>query len=51
MIRDTKSKVLLLGFAFLAVISIMVTYYRYVVVRDFDFYTDPEAFNEALLEE
>jgi len=51
MITDRKSRIFLGIFAFLAMISIVATYYRYVVIKDYEFFTDEEVFNEALLEE
>jgi len=48
---DKKSKLFLLIFIFLVAISIIVTYYRYMVLKDFDILTDEELFNESLEEE
>ncbi|MDP9249531.1 MAG: hypothetical protein M3M85_03435 [bacterium] len=48
---DKRSKIFLTAFAFAAMISIVATYYKYIIVQDIDFYTDEEAFNESLLEE
>jgi len=48
---DKKSKIFFIIFSLLVVVSITVTYYRYVILRDFTIITDEEAFNESLLEE
>lgn len=48
---DKKSKVLLGTLAFITMVSIVATYYKYVILQDIKYYTDEEAFNEALLEE
>jgi len=47
---DKKSKILSIIFIFLVTISIAVTYYRYIVLKDFDILTDEELFNESLEE-
>lgn len=51
MITDKKSKLFLATFALLMMLSIVATYYRYVILEDYEFFIDEEAFNEALLEE
>ena len=51
MIADKKSKIFLLAFTLLTVLSIAAPYYRYVALEYFDFFTDEEAFNESLSEE
>ncbi len=51
MIVERKSRAFFSVFAFIIMISIVVAYYRYVVIRDFDFFTDEETFYETLLEE
>ena len=48
---DKKSKIFFTIFFSLIVISFVVTFYRYVILKDFDIFTDEEAFNEALIEE
>ena len=48
---EKKSKILLTIFATLILISIAITFYRYIIKEDIVFYTDEEAFNESLLEE
>jgi hypothetical protein len=48
---DKKSKILLVIFFSFLTISIVVTFYRYIIIGDFFIFTDEEAFNEALLEE
>jgi len=48
MINDKKSKIFLGVFAFLMMLSMVATYYRYVILKDFEYFTDEEAFNQAL---
>ena len=48
---DKKSKIFLGIFAFITMISIVATYYRYVITGNIDFFTDEEMFNELLWEE
>ncbi len=48
---DRRSRILLEVFLCLAVISLSLTFYRYIILNDFNFYVDEEAFQEALLEE
>ena len=48
---DKKSKIVLGIFIFFIIISIIITYYRYIMLKDFIIFTDEKAFNEALLEE
>ena len=47
---DKKSKTFFSIFFFLVIVSIAVTYYRYVILKDFAVFTDEEAFNLALEE-
>lgn len=51
MITDAKSRAFLIIFAFLVMVSIVATYYRYIVIKNFDYFTDEEAFNQSLSEE
>jgi len=48
---DKRSKVLLSLFLAVVTITVIVTWYRYVILGDIVFDTDSEAFAEALLEE
>lgn len=48
---NKKSKILFRIFAFLIITSVVATYYRYVISKDFVIFTDEETFNESLLEE
>mgnify|MGYP001564463127 CR=1 len=48
---DRKSKILFGISAFVVMISIVITYYRYVVLKDFEIFTDEEMFNKSLSEE
>jgi hypothetical protein len=48
---NKESKIFLGTFSLLILISVIVTYYRYMVMKDFIFFTDEEAFNQSLLEE
>ena len=50
MIADKKSKIFLGFFAFITMISIVVTYYRYIVLENFEYYTDGSTFYELLEE-
>ena len=50
MITDKKSKILLGAFAFITMISIVATYYRYIVLGNFEYYTDEATFYELLEE-
>jgi len=51
MITDAKSKIFLRVFSLLVVVSIAVTYYNYVILKNYDFFTDEETFRQALFEE
>lgn len=46
-----KSKIFFNIIILLTVISISVTYYKYVYLNDFEIFTDEEVFNQELLEE
>lgn len=48
---DKRSKVLSIVFLAMLAVSVVVTFYRYIVVQDIAFYTDSEAFEQSLLEE
>ncbi len=45
------SKIFFTIFFILVISSVIFTYYRYVVLKDFDFFTDKEAFDASLSEE
>ena len=47
---NKKSKKLFSIFFLVVMISIVATYYRYVIIKDFKITTDQDAFNESLLE-
>ncbi len=47
---DKKSKIFFTIFFSLIMISVVVTYYRYVIIKDFEIVTDEETFNESLLD-
>ena len=47
---DKKSKIFFTIFSFLVLISIVATYYRYVVLKNFAIFIDEETFNELLEE-
>ena len=40
---DKKSKVLLTSFIFLIIISVFLSYYKYIYLEDINFFTDSEA--------
>jgi hypothetical protein len=48
---EKKSKIIIMVFAILVIISTIITFYRYIVLEDIIFITDEEAFQESLLEE
>ncbi len=48
---DKKSKFLTIIFAIIVLCSVAVTFYRYVIRENINFYVDEEAFQESLLEE
>lgn len=48
---DKKSKVLVSIFVFVVLLSVVVTYNKYIINEDIKYYLDEDAFNKALLEE
>ena len=48
---DKKSKILTVIFFTTVVLSTVITFYRYIVLKDIVFVVDEEAFQESLLEE
>ena len=48
---ENKSKIFIIIFIILVFLSIAFSYYTFVIKKDFNIFTDEEAFNEALLEE
>ncbi len=48
---DRRSKTLIIIFSFVVTVSIVATFYRYVVVEDIEYFVDEEAFQQSLLEE
>jgi len=48
---DKKSKILIKIFLIITGVSIMVTFHKYIILEDINFYTDEQAFSEALTEE
>lgn len=48
---EKKDKIFLILFFILILLSIVFTFYRYVILRDFSIYTNEEEFNQSLLEE
>ena len=48
---ENKSKFFIIIFIILVFLSIAFSYYTFVIKKDFNIFTDEEAFNEALLEE
>lgn len=48
---DKRSKILNVVFFILIFVSILVAFYRYMILKDFVILTDEEAFNESLMEE
>ncbi len=48
---EIKSKVFIIVFFVLVFLSIVFSYYTFVIKKDFDIFTDEEMFNNSLLEE
>ena len=48
---EIKSKVFIIVFFVLVFLSIVFSYYTFVIKTDFDIFTDEEMFNNSLLEE
>ena len=48
---DKKSRVLVAVFLVIVGLSVIATFYRYIVLEDITFHTDEELFQESLLEE
>ncbi|KKP60825.1 MAG: hypothetical protein UR85_C0003G0037 [Candidatus Nomurabacteria bacterium GW2011_GWF2_35_66] len=48
---DKKSKIFLGVLSFLAMISIVAVYYKYVIIKDFNIIIDEAEFNQSLSEE
>lgn len=48
---EIKSKVFIIVFFVLVFLSIIFSYYTFVIKKDFDIFTDEEMFNSSLLEE
>mgnify|MGYP003423162014 CR=1 len=48
---NQKSKIFFTLLVFLFFVSISLTYYKYVVLEDFEIFTDEETFNQELVTE
>ena len=48
---DKKSQILTVAFAIIVTISVVVTFYRYILVEDIVYETDEDLFQNSLLEE
>ena len=48
---DKKSKTFFAVFSFIIMISIVATFYQYVILNSYDTFTDEEVFNESLLDQ
>ncbi len=48
---DKKSQTLIIIFAIIATVSVVVTFYRYMLLEDVVYVTDEVLFQESLLEE
>lgn len=48
---DKKSKILIIIFLVIVIVSMFITFYRYIILQDIVFHTDEETFQKALLEE
>lgn len=48
---DKKSQVLIVSFAMIVTISVVITFYRYILVENIVYETDENVFQESLLEE
>ena len=47
---DKKSKIFFTIFFSLTIIFVLITYYKYMVQKDFEIFTDEELFDESLLD-
>jgi hypothetical protein len=48
---DQNSRTLIIIFAIIITVSVIFTFYRYIVLEDIVFYTDDEAFMESLIDD
>jgi hypothetical protein len=48
---DQNSRTLIIIFAIIVTVSVVITFYRYIVLEDIAFYTDDEAFLESLIDD
>ena len=48
---NKKSKIFFTVLIFLIIASVVLTYYKYVILQNFDVFTDEEIFNQELLAE
>ena len=47
---NKKSKIFLSIFLLIMIVSVVVTYYKYILLKDFDISTDADTFNQSLLD-
>lgn len=47
---EKNSKTFFKIFSIIILISIIASFYRYIIIKDINFFTDEEAFNNSLLE-
>lgn len=43
-----KSKIFFIIFIFILLTSVIITYYKYVILKDFSYFTDEEVFYKEL---
>ncbi len=48
---EKHSRVLFEVFLCLAIFSLLLTFYRYIILGDFNYYIDEDSFQKSLLEE
>lgn len=46
---NKKSQTLTISFFIVVVVVVILTFYKYIVLEDIDFYTDEESFQEELI--
>ena len=47
---DKKSKIFFIVFFSITIIFVLFTYYKYILLNDFEIFTDEELFNESLID-
>ena len=47
---DKKSKILMAVFVIIVVVSVTVTFYKYMILKDINFYVNADTFHKSLSE-